>query len=150
VRVAIAIAIAAAGCSGSASSHTEPPASSNPSAGAGQPAQPGPAVDVATLVAAAAANDGQLVRVSGFLVIDETTARICAASLESYPPQCGGPSARITGEVPRVTLQRLSRTSDPTLAQATWGQVVVTGTFRAIGAGGGPTIELGEIILEEG
>lgn len=150
VLAAIAIAIAVAGCSGSAASQTLPPASSNLSPGAVRPAEPGRAVDVDTLVAAAAANDGQPVRVRGFLVIDGTSARICAASLESYPPQCGGPSARITGEVPRATLQLLSRTSDPTLAQETWGSVVVTGTFRAVGAGGGPTIELGEIIIEEG
>lgn len=136
-------AILIAGCS-SGSAQRLPPASSPPST------EPGRAAEVDALVAAAAANDGKPVRVSGFLLIDGASARICAVELQSYPPQCGGASARITGEVPRATLQRLSRTSDPQLAQATWGWVVVTGTFRAAGAGGGPTIELGEIIIEEG
>ena len=40
-----------------------------------------------------------------------------------------------------------STTNEPDLAQATWGFVDVTGTYRATGAGGGPTIELGTIAL---
>jgi hypothetical protein len=71
-------------------------------------------------------------------------------SLDSYPPQCGGASVRLAGQVPRATLQRLSRTTDPQLAQETWGWVVVTGLFEAAGLGGGPTVELGEILPTEG
>lgn len=135
-------AIAITGCSGSAASM--PATSPDPRL------EPGRAVEVDKLVAAAATNDGQPVRVSGFLLIDGASARICAVELQSYPPQCGGASARITGEVPRAKLRLLDRTSDPQLAQSTWGWVVVTGTFRAAGAAGGPTIELGEIVIEEG
>ena len=42
-------------------------------------------------------------------------------------------------------LDALDSTNDPALAQATWGQVEVTGTFRSNGVGGTPTIELSSI-----
>ena len=38
-----------------------------------------------------------------------------------------------------------STANEPDLAQATWGFVDVTGTYRASGADGQPTIELGSI-----
>jgi hypothetical protein len=111
---------------------------------------PGPAIDTDTLVADAASRDGQPVRVSGFFLADATTAQLCSMSLESYPPQCGGGTVRLVGEVPADVLATLDSTTEPGLDQATWGWVVVTGTFRASGVDGQPTIEFGEVILAEG
>jgi hypothetical protein len=37
------------------------------------------------------------VAVRGLLHVDQGTARLCAAILESYPPQCGEPSAELVG-----------------------------------------------------
>lgn len=37
------------------------------------------------------------IAVHGLLLIDQGSARLCAAILESYPPQCGEPSAELVG-----------------------------------------------------
>ena len=79
------------------------------------------------------------------VIDDGSGAQLCPIVLESYPPQCGGGTVRITGAVPADVLDALDSTTDPGLAQATWGQVEVTGTFRASGADGIPTIELASI-----
>jgi hypothetical protein len=105
---------------------------------------PGPAIDTDALVAAAAAKDGRPVRVKGFFLASGDRAQLCSVVLESYPPQCGGGTVGITGEVPADVLAALEKTNDPALAQATWGWVEVTGTFRAAGAGG-PSIALSAI-----
>jgi hypothetical protein len=105
---------------------------------------PDPAIDTDALVAAAAAKNGQPVRVKGFFLASGERAQLCSVVLESYPPQCGGGTVGITGEVPADVLAALEKTSDPTLAQATWGWVEVTGTFHAADAGG-PSIALSEI-----
>ena len=44
----------------------------------------------------ALARDDGLVAVRGFLIDEGTGARICSAVMESYPPQCGGPSLSVT------------------------------------------------------
>lgn len=106
-----------------------------------EPATPGPATDVATLLGDADL-DGRPVAVTGFFLAQDGVAQLCDLVLESYPPQCGGPTVRLTGTVPQAVLDALESTSEPGLAQATWGQVVVTGTFRATGTDGGPTIEI--------
>jgi hypothetical protein len=105
------------------------------------------AVDLDALVSDATL-DGQTVTTRGTFLATGDTAQLCALMLESYPPQCGGASVRIVGEVPADVLAAMDSTRDqPDLAQATWGFVDVTGTYRANGAGGGPTIELGTIAL---
>jgi hypothetical protein len=43
------------------------------------------------------ANSGGPVRVRGALIVSGGTARLCYAILESYPPQCGGPSLVVRG-----------------------------------------------------
>jgi hypothetical protein len=43
------------------------------------------------------ANSGEPVRVRGALIVSGGTARLCYAILESYPPQCGGPSLVVRG-----------------------------------------------------
>ena len=56
--------------------------------------------------------------VSGFLVIDDSGARLCDVLAESYPPQCGGAGALpVTGfeesvDVPLVTAQGVSWTDE--------------------------------------
>lgn len=129
------------GCGGNAA-----PSGSGPAV----TAEPGNAVEVPALIADSAGTEGHAVRVSGFFLADGQTARLCEVSLESYPPQCGGRQVRIVGAVPQSVMSALSRTREPELAQATWGWVVVTGTFHATGASGEPTIELAEVILSEG
>jgi len=118
------------------------------SATTGPSSDPGPAIDVDALLAAAAAKDGQVVRVTGNFLADEGSAQLCALLMESYPPQCGG-GVRLTGEVPADTLAALDTTTEPDLKKMWWGYVTVTGTFRASGADGRPVIELGEISLVE-
>ena len=145
------LGIAVAACGGAAPSG--PPASaaaSNP--GAAGSGDPGRAILIDDLLADPTAADGTVVRVTGnFLADEEHGARICALMMESYPPQCGGGSIRITGEVPAATLAKLSTTTEPGLDKAWWGYIVATGTFHATGAAdGGPSLELGEIVLEEG
>ena len=110
----------------------------------GTPSVPATAIDTDTLLGDASL-DGQPVRVAGFFLAVGDTAQLCSVVLESYPPQCGGGTVRITGEVPADVLDALESTTDPALAKATWGQVEVTGTFRSSGAGGVPTIELASI-----
>ena len=72
-------------------------------------------------------------------------ARLCAMTLESYPPQCGGAAVRVHGAIPADVLSALERTNDPTLAQAIWGQVTITGTVAAAGADGQPTLTVDTI-----
>ncbi len=103
----------------------------------GPTSDPGAAVDVDALLAAAAAKDGQVVRVTGNFLADEGSAQLCALLMESYPPQCGG-GVRLTGEVPGDTLALLDTTTEPDLKKMWWGYVTVTGTFRASGAGRPP------------
>jgi hypothetical protein len=130
-------------CAGPAAAPSSGPATYGPTS------DPGAAIDVDALLAAAAAKDGQVVRVTGNFLADEGSAQLCAVLMESYPPQCGG-GVRLTGEVPSDTLALLDTTKEPDLKKMWWGYVTVTGTFRASGADGRPVIELGEISLVEG
>lgn len=130
-------------CAGPTAAPPSTPATSGPSS------DPGATIDVDALLAAAAAKDGQTVRVTGNFLADEGSAQLCALLMESYPPQCGG-GVRLTGEVPGDVLALLETTKEPDLKKMWWGFVTVTGTFRASGADGRPVIELGEISLVEG
>ncbi len=69
-------------------------------------------------------------------------------TLESYPPQCGGAAVRVLGAIPADVLSALERTNDPTLAQAIWGQVTITGTVAATGADGQPTLTVDTITVD--
>jgi hypothetical protein len=137
--VALLAVLTIAACGGSGSGASQPPATASDT--------PAVVVDLGTLTADAS-KDGQLVTVQGSFIATGGTAQLCSVMLESYPPQCGGGSVRIVGEVPADVLAAMDSTkNEPDLAQATWGFVDVTGTYRANGAGGGPTIELGTISL---
>ena len=156
------VAVVAAACGSAAPS--SPPSSAVPGGSAaaglsappagGSPApstDPGAAIVIDDLLDQVAAKDGQVIRVSGnFLADEENGARLCALMMESYPPQCGGGSIRITGEVPAATLAKLSTTTEAGLHKAWWGYVIVNGTFHAAGDDGLPVLELGEIELQEG
>ena len=150
VFVALLTLILAA-CRGAVASPPPIQAPTSPAASAPAPSvDPGPAIDTDELVKTAAANDDQAVRVSGYFLASGDTAQLCALLLESLPPQCGGGTVRITGEVSGDVLSLLDKTTEPGLKQATWGWVVVEGTFRASGADGQPTIELGQVVIPEG
>jgi hypothetical protein len=114
---AVIVAVLAAACGGGDSGTG---ASSDP---AGKP------LSVAEALKAA---PGDVVRVHGGLIApDGGQARLCSAILESYPPQCGGPSLVVHG-LDLSSLTGLSHTSDPSLAQVTWSdrEIVLTGTVR--------------------
>jgi len=138
------------GCGGGAASAPPSPTQSAalPSA---PPAstEPGPLVDTDALIAAAADRDGQTVRVAGFFLATGDTAQLCSVVMESYPPQCGGSTIRLTGQVPADVLDGLDKTTEPGLTQATWGWVNVTGTFRASGSDGQPVLEIAQIELDD-
>jgi hypothetical protein len=58
-----------------------------------------------------------IIAVKGFLVTDETGARLCEALAESYPPQCGGASVPVVGyeemvDVPLQNAQGVTWTDD--------------------------------------
>lgn len=151
-RAGLLSALLLASLTAAACGATGAPASGSPSAPVTDPspsADPGPAIDTDTLLAAAADHDGRVVRVKGFFLAADGVAQLCSAVLESYPPQCGGGTVRLTGEVPADILAALDGTTEPDIAQATWGWVEVVGTFRAQGAAGAPTIELSAIQVVE-
>jgi hypothetical protein len=54
----------------------------------------GQAITVDQLVAR---SSDTAVAVRGLLLVSNGTARLCAAVLESYPPQCGEPSVELVG-----------------------------------------------------
>lgn len=122
------------------------------SAGTGAPSAPGSPTgsydDPGSLIGAIADADGSTVSVRGFLIATEGGAQLCGIVLESYPPQCGGPTLDVTGEVPQDILDGLDTTSEPDLTKAWWGWVRITGT---VGAGGGtPTIAIDSVELDPG
>jgi len=125
---------------------------SDPGPSVAGPSGPSPSVDAGPVVdpdavLADPTLDGRVVRVRGFFLATDGIAQLCSIVLESYPPQCGGGTIRLTGEVPAGVLAQLDSTSEPGLAQASWGEVEVVGTFRASGPSGQPTIELSSIAV---
>lgn len=150
IWTATVLTLILAACSGAAASPPASPLPAAPSASAPAPsADPGAAIDVDALLAGAAAKDGQTVRVTGNFLADAGSAQLCAVLMESYPPQCGG-GLRLTGAVPADTLAALETTNDPNLKKMWWGYVTITGTFRAAGDDGRPTLEIADIELVEG
>jgi hypothetical protein len=66
------------------------------------------------------------VTVSGFLIApDGQPVRLCSALLESYPPQCGEPALVVEG-LDLTSLDGLTKTDDPSLAQVTWSDMPVS------------------------
>lgn len=85
----------------------EPDCNDNPGVAGGEtPVDLPPAGDVSngavvdgglTISEALATGATGILAVKGFLVDDGTTARLCEALAESFPPQCGGASVELTG-----------------------------------------------------
>ncbi len=77
-----------------------------PGPGAGMIVDGGLSIDEAM---ASAGNAGIAVgepfAVGGFLVVTDGEARLCEALAESYPPQCGGRSLRVDGDVSEYLTQ---------------------------------------------
>jgi hypothetical protein len=84
-----------------------------------------------TVEEALAAGNGPAT-VSGMIVAPEgEDVRLCSGLLESYPPQCGGPSLVVRG-ADLESLPGVTSTDDPALAQVTWtdGIVELAGTLE--------------------
>jgi hypothetical protein len=84
-----------------------------------QPVSPSPMlVDGGLTVADAMTTDATgVIAVKGFLLVDDSGARLCEVLAESYPPQCGGASISITNyeevlSVPLSSTQGVSWTDD--------------------------------------
>ncbi len=132
---ALTLILAACGSSGASA----PPASGEPPA-----ATPAPTVyDIDGFVGAISTLDGTTATVTGFLLISGDQANLCSLVLESLPPQCGGATIRVLGAVPQDVLDALDSTKDePSLNQASWGDVTITGW---VAGGGQPTITIDSI-----
>jgi hypothetical protein len=63
----------------------------------GDPDSAAPGNSAITVRQALAAKPNEPVSVRGALIVSGGTARLCYAILESYPPQCGGPSLVVKG-----------------------------------------------------
>jgi len=148
----VALACAAlvlAGCAAGGATSSDPaggPGTGGPSGAApSTPASPLVARTTPAVVAAQAALDGQVIAVTGFFTTDGTTHLVCDAILESYPPQCGGATIVVLGPIPPEALAMLESTSEPDLAEVSWGTVEIRGVLRATSGGGRPMLELTEI-----
>lgn len=121
------LVLAACGGSSTGGSAAQTPATGvTPSAGA-----PIPGGGLSIEEALASTLDGPLM-VKGYLVAPEgEPVRLCAALLESYPPQCGAPSLVVEG-IELASVEGLRRTDDPGLAPVTWSDGIVSllGTVR--------------------
>ena len=149
IRGAVLVAVLTlilVGCAGTgAASPSSPPASD-------------PAVDLPTAVPTTLSFDdlagdlpsraGQAVTTTAYLFIDGDQAQLCGALLESYPPQCGGASVRLLGEVPTAVIDGLDSTSDPGQAKTSWGPVLVSGMVGTDDSGA-PTITITSIELAD-
>lgn len=84
---------------------------------------PGEALSVEEALASTLA--GPLL-VQGFIVArDGEPVRLCDLLAESYPPQCGGASLVVEG-LDLDTVEGLTRTAEPDLAQAAWSEATVS------------------------
>jgi hypothetical protein len=111
---------------------------------------PLPVVDVDGFVAMAPGLDGSTAVVRGFMLVSGADARLCALVLESFPPQCGGADIILAGTIPADVMAGLDSTNDPSLAQASWGDVTVNGTVSLGPDGTSPTLTIGSIELSQG
>jgi hypothetical protein len=113
--ITVAVAVAACGSDDPA----EPGASPEPPATSGDQTIPADALTIEEVIAMSA-DIPRLVK--GYVVaVDGEPIRLCSALLESYPPQCGGPSLVIEG-VDLASLGGLATTDEPDLAQVAWSE----------------------------
>jgi hypothetical protein len=117
--LAVTIVLVAAACGGDNTAGGDP-GGVPPSAGA-----PIPGGGLSIDEAIASTLPGPLT-VKGFLVAPEgEPVRLCSLLAESYPPQCGGSSLVVEG-LDLATVEGLTSTNDPELAQVTWSQSEVS------------------------
>ena len=115
---ALALALAMTACGGNGASGE--PGGTPPSTGA-----PIPGGGLSIDEAIASTLEGPLM-VKGSIVAPEgEPVRLCSALLESYPPQCGGSSLVVEG-LDLETLEGLTSTDDPSLAQVSWSEAEVS------------------------
>ena len=113
--LAVVLAFAAAACGGGGSDAAPAPSAGSPIPGGG----------LAIEEAIASTLEGPLM-VKGYLVAPEGgPVRLCSALLESYPPQCGDPSLVVEG-LDLATVEGLTATSEPDLAQVTWSDAEIS------------------------
>ncbi len=87
--------------------------------GGGNPAATAPDEQLSIEEAIASNAEGP-VTVRGYIVAPAgQTTMLCSALLESYPPQCGGPSLIVEG-IDLSRIEALTGTNDPSLAQVQW------------------------------
>jgi hypothetical protein len=116
----IAVAVTGAACGGD---DPAPAASGTPPATGSDSTFP---ADALTIEQALGGGGDLPLLVKGFVVAaDGETPRFCSALLESYPPQCGGPSLEIE-RLDLTSIDGLQSTDDPDLAQVTWSETEIT------------------------
>lgn len=107
-----ALAFAACGDGSSTANDAAGGEAPSPPVTAGPTSAVGPGITIAEAIAA---NSPELLLVNGAIVATESETRLCAALLESYPPQCGGDSLRVNG-LDLTTLEGLSSAGGVTWA----------------------------------
>jgi hypothetical protein len=126
-----AAVLAACGTSGNGSgSATTAPASTTVAPGSTTTA-PGGSV-VLTVEQALAAEQGQLVNVTGFVMATVEKTILCSALAESYPPQPGGATLPLEGLDLNSLVGLSSTAGQEDLAEVTWSDywVVLTGVVK--------------------
>lgn len=132
----LSLVVAACASSGTSGSPSDAPPAVSPAP---------TTLDIDGLVGSISTLDGTTATVTGFLLISGDQAHLCSLVLESLPPQCGGATVRVLGAVPGDVLDALDSTKgEPTLNQASWGDVTITGTVST-GDGATPTITIASI-----
>ena len=122
IIAAVALGLGASACGGGGSGESAPPADSGSAPSQGAPI-PGGGLTIQEAIDSTL--EGPLA-VKGYIVApDGGEIRLCTALLESYPPQCGEPSLGVQG-LDLETLESLTSTDDPTLAQVTWSDAEVS------------------------
>lgn len=107
----------------------DPNAPNEPTDASDEPITPSSSLTV-TEVLAAGTIDGPFV-VSGFLFVDaEGEAVLCEAIAESFPPQCGGESIAVAGEIPFLadlsSAEGVSWSDDPVELEGTFDGTTFT------------------------
>lgn len=89
--------------------------------GGGGSAAPAPGEALSVEEALASTLAGPLLVQGYILARDGEPVRLCDVLAESYPPQCGGASLVVEG-LDLDTVEGLTRTAEPDLAQAAWSE----------------------------
>jgi hypothetical protein len=151
------VAAVLAACSGTAASPTatlDPAATARPSVllptsvpGSGLP----PVADLPWLQSFGDAVDGMTLLVKGSYYQSGVQQLLCDAMLQSYPPMPGGNRLLLTGTLPTSITQQLASTrGDPSMAQATWGEVEVIGVYHAANGSTAASMEMQSVRVDAG